>query len=203
MESVYLVRYGLMRHVGAFAADSCAFGRGDVVVVRSSRGTELGEVLAPASTSVVAQVSTSMILRLASPDDLERARHAQQDRDARFRACERVFRDGVWPFELLDVEPLLEEGRTVLYYLGPHHLESEGLTGALREICGLDVRLEPIGRDEPEETVESGCGSCGSGGGCSSEGGGGCATDADRHGGGCSTCAVKDLVGRRRLVPAN
>jgi hypothetical protein len=182
MDATYLVRYGLMAHIGRFAADASDFARGQVVVVRSHRGTELGEVLTPASPSV----TTSRVLRAALPDDLECARLAALDRPRRLEACERVFRDGVWPLDLLDVEPLLEERRTVLYYLGPHGLDAEGLQQILRETCGLDATFEPLGRDESEE---AGCGSCGTGSGCGS-----C---TDGHAGGCSGCPVKDLIAER------
>ena len=49
-QPVYLVRYGLMRHVGAFTAGG-SLERGQVVVVVGC-GTELGEVLAPAPGSL-------------------------------------------------------------------------------------------------------------------------------------------------------
>ncbi len=69
--------------------------------------------------------------------------------------CQRVFEVGVWPLELVDVEPLLEERRTILHYLGPHHLDTVGLLSAFRAICDLDVMFEPVGRDVPEPTPES------------------------------------------------
>ena len=48
MTREYLVHHGAAGHVGRFraAGDGCA--RGDAVVIRSQRGLELGEVLAPA-----------------------------------------------------------------------------------------------------------------------------------------------------------
>ena len=45
MELSYLIRYGLWHQVGRFASDSPDLERGQTVVVRSHRGTELGEVL--------------------------------------------------------------------------------------------------------------------------------------------------------------
>ena len=44
----YLVRYGVMGHVGRFSTERCLdseFHRGRLVVVRSDRGTEIGEIL--------------------------------------------------------------------------------------------------------------------------------------------------------------
>ncbi|MEO6810211.1 MAG: PSP1 C-terminal domain-containing protein [Isosphaeraceae bacterium] len=190
----YLVRYGLMRHVGRFLADD-EYDQGDAVVVRTHRGTELGEVLA--ATDPIP--GTALILRAAGLDDLDQARLAALDQPSRFAACEQFFRKGVWPLELIDVEPLLDDRRTVLQYLGPHRLDSAGLVQAVRESIGLDLVLEPVGLDAEDapwiEAELEGCGSCGSGGGCGS---------ADKAGGGgCSGCAVKDLMGRKRVAEAH
>src|SRR5690606_11954611 len=115
------------------------------------------------------------ILRVATDEDLGRARRADADRSRRLAECERIFGDGAWPLILVDAEPLLDEGRTVLYYMGPHHLDDDGLRDALRSRCGLDAVFEPVGLDAAEEETdagpaEGGCGSCGSGGGCGSGG---------------------------------
>ncbi len=201
MPHSYLVRYGMMRHVGRFRADAeTVYRRGDAVVVRSRRGTELGEVLVKSEVGADS-ASSDVLLRAAGLDDFTQAKIAASDRDRRLAECERIFRDGEWPMELIDVEPLLDDRRTVLHYLGPHRLDASGLFQLLRDRCGLDVVLEPVGLDvededeqEPEHADDHGCGSCGtSGGGC----GTGCGSGS---GGGCSGCAVKDLVGAKRSV---
>ena len=190
----YLIRYGLARVVARFSAppDLGPLARGLAVVVRTHRGTELGEVVAEAPASFDPSTAAAPVLRLASPGDLDRARRAEADRPAHFAACRAVFEGGAWPMDLIDAEPLLDEGRTVLHYLGPHRLDASGLVAAFRARCGLDVVLEPAGRDaeEPEPTLEAepegqGCGSCGSAGGCGSCGSG---------------CAVKAIVDSRRRV---
>jgi cell fate regulator YaaT (PSP1 superfamily) len=199
MGSVYLIRYGLARTLGRFEATSESFDRGQTVVIRTHRGTELGEVVSEAPPALAPPTSTpAPILRAALADDLERARAVERLRFEHFEACQAVFEGGVWPLDLIDAEPLLDDRRTVLHYLGPHQLDASGLVAAFRDLCGLDVVLEPAGRDatepEPSPEVEEespGCGSCGSkaGGGCSS---GGCSS-----GGGC---AVKALISSRKTV---
>ena len=191
----YFVRHGAMHHVGRFAADSGSFyRRGDRVVVRSVRGDEIGEVLAKTDSTPGAPPK---LLRLADAADLERGQVVAADRARRLSACERVFRDGEWPLELIDVEPMLDDRRTVLLYLGPHRLDASGLVQALRELCDLEAVLEPVGLDEVEEPEheDHGCGSCGTGGGCGTSSGG-CGTSS----GGCSGCSVKDLVAGRKAV---
>ncbi len=198
--SCLLVRYGQMRHIGRFAVQpGDSYERGALVVVQTTRGRELGEVLTSLASVVSEEQDTaapSQVLRAAGPEDHAQAHRVERDRFDRLRACERVFRDGVWPLEVIDAESLLD-GQLILYYLGPHQIDRSGLAEALRERCGFDVILEPLGRDEPAEQEEepAGCGSCGSGeGGCGS---GGCGSSSAEHGGGCSGCAVKDLVARR------
>jgi len=202
MERSYLIRYGLTAQVGRFTADPGAvFERGRTVVVRSHRGTELGEILIEAperSAPDIPPAGTARVLREAGPDDLERARLAARSRDDRFAACLRVFQGGVWPIDLIDVEPLLDDGRTVLHYLGPHRLDVEGVLAAFRAATDLDVMLQPVGRDLPDEDPappddDHGCGSCGSEvSGCGT--GGGCGSSK----GGCSDCGVKKLLASRR-----
>jgi cell fate regulator YaaT (PSP1 superfamily) len=199
MRRAYLIRYGLARSLGRFETTSESFDRGQAVVIRTHRGTELGFVLsdAPESLASTPAPSPAPILRRAGLEDLERARSVERDRAAHFAACQSVFEGGTWPLELIDAEPLLDEGRTVLHYLGPHQLDASGLIAAFRDRCGLEVVLEAVGRDTPEPEPEPepapeethGCGSCGkSSGGCGT--GGGCGS-----GGGC---AVKSLIAASR-----
>ena len=211
MRRVYLIRYGVGRSVAPFAADPedaldgsldpDLLTRGQVVVVRTHRGTELGEVLglAPASfTADGSHAGLAPLLRIATAVDLMQAQQAATRRSTHFAACQAVFSEGIWPLELIDAEPLLEEGRTVLHYLGPHHLDAAGLVAIFRDRCGLDIVLEPVGLDvaaddfavsgmeEEPEPADHGCGSCGSkSGGCGSCGSAG------------AGCAIKALVGNR------
>jgi cell fate regulator YaaT (PSP1 superfamily) len=203
MAAQYLVRYGVAGLVGRFSAEGDDYRRGQTVVIRSHRGTELGEVLVPVESSADGPANPP-ILRLAGPDDLARARATEEERDDRFARCLSVFQDGTWPLELIDVEPLLDPGRTVLHYLGPHRLDVGGILAAFRARCGLDVMLEAVGRDVSDEDAPepSGCGQCGHGeGGCGSSGGCGSADGAEH--GGCADCGVKSLLaGSRRTLAA-
>ena len=196
MHRLYLVRFGMMHHVGRFAADGdVVLNRDQPVVVQTVRGTEMGRILADLGE----EEADLPRVRPATAEDFARAHRADQDRDRRLSACEMIFRDGQWPLELIDVEALLDDHRTVLHYLGPHRLDASGLIQILRERCGLDVILSPAGRDVPDEIEDEdlaeedhGCGSC-------SSGGGGCGTKSGSEGG-CSGCSVKDLVKNRAVV---
>jgi len=203
-----LIRYGLMNQVGQFSSDTDQYVRGQTVVIRSHRGTELGEVLLalpPGSASNVAEPeSPTRVLRVAEPADLALALQADQSRPSRFELCAQVVQERDWPLELIDVEPLLDDRRTVLHYLGPHRLDLAEILATFRDRCNMEVMLEAVGRDLAEEEDEAaaneeadsgGCGSCGSGGSAGCGSGGGCGSG---DGGGCSTCGVKSLLAARR-----
>jgi hypothetical protein len=198
MEQSYLIRFGLMGDVGRFTAEfDTPLERGESVVLRSHRGIELGEVLhatVPRAPSGDPPGQSSQVLRLATKDDIERARLAESERADRFHACQHVFESGTWPLDLIDVELLLDGDRLVAYCLGPHGADAAELLAALHAASGLPVIFQTIGSDleeaEPTEDHDHACGSCSTGGGCGSSHGCG---ETER---GCSGCAVKELLVR-------
>ncbi|MHB1556162.1 MAG: PSP1 C-terminal domain-containing protein [Isosphaeraceae bacterium] len=203
----YLIRYGVMSYVGRFrpAAECTArLERGQSVVIKTERGVELGEVLLTldgAGAAKARSVEWQCVLRPAEPDDLDRSRRAEASRADRFTACRRVLEEAGWPWELVDVEPLLEEGVTVLQYLGPHHLDAADLRARFRITGGLDVVLEPVGADE--EPAETGCGTggCGSCSESGSDSSSGCGSSKGSHGG-CSSCGLRRKPSERVAEPA-
>jgi hypothetical protein len=248
-EESYLIRYGVMSHVGRFPAlPTCehSLERGQLVVIQTDRGLELGEVLIatngtaalpgnrPYGTTAHSDGDDSMphvspnsphVLRAAGPDDLSRARSALAARSGRFSLCQRILEEGNWPWELVDVEPLLDGQATVLHYLGPHKIDAASLRARFRVECAIDVVLEPVGEDVGPEFSEEdadpddsgGCGSCGcgEGGGCGKTRG--AATEAASHGhgaetavtacatsshSGCSSCGIGRLLADRRHATA-
>jgi hypothetical protein len=233
---MYLIRYGVMGHVGRFSGQpDCGtrYERGEIVVIESHRGLELGEVLfvgreeeaghgreGVQQTTLhqdehqerAARAERAQVLRPASALDLEQSRQLEASRPSRFADCKRVLTDGDWPWELIDVEPLLDGRSTVIHYLGPHRLDATPWRARFRVECDFDVMLEPIGPDVDEpglaDSGGGGCGNCGCGaGGCGSNGD--AAPDDHEHGApsahgcgasahsGCSSCGISQLVAAR------
>ena len=103
-------------------------------------------------------------------------RSASARREGRFSLCQRILEEGHWPWELIDVEPLLDDRATILHYLGPHKVDAASLRTRFRVELDMDIVLEPVGADiEPEfseETSHAGSGDscascdCGEEGGC-------------------------------------
>jgi len=111
------------------------------------------------------------ILRTAAPADLDRARAAERDRLDWFPACSSIVQEGRWKIELLDLEPLLDDRRVVVHYLGPPRFDPSALVAALR----MAIDLDPLFESLAEETADDGPGEavgCGSEAGCGRRGDG-------------------------------
>jgi hypothetical protein len=198
----YLIRYGIMSHVGRFSAspiDDTSFDRGQFVVLQTDRGLELGEVLiavddhrepagpevgaaagrGPEDADLATSGNAPGVLRLAGPDDLSRSRRAEDARPGRFSLCQRILQEGNWPWPVIDVEPLLDGRSTVIHYLGPHQIDVASLRARFRVECDIDIVLEPVGADLDSELAidddhsEDNAQGCGS---CGCSDGGGCGT---------------------------
>src|SRR5438874_1901346 len=92
MAQSYVVRCGRMRFLGEYLAlPGHDHARGQQVVVRSERGTELGDVLCPVSertSQFLPDAPRGEILRLATQEDRDHEAHLAQDRDPYFTTCQ-------------------------------------------------------------------------------------------------------------------
>jgi hypothetical protein len=246
-QHTYLIRYGVMGHVGRFPAPpECAtrFERGVRVVIQSDRGLELGEVLISLDGTAAARGSGATesaplpgtalpgapaprarprVLRMAGPDDVMRSLRALEARSDRFALCQRVLREEDWPWELIDVEPLLDGRSAVIHYLGPAQIDAASLRARFRVAFDLEVVLEPVGSDPDGDLLDAmagsehdrragGCGTCGCGEG------GGCGAKAALESGrteeadssesphdahdACASCGIKKLLAARKPAMA-
>lgn len=181
----YLVSHGKNGILGVYsAAEPLSLKRGQSVIVRSSRGVEIGMVLSEAN------VRHSHWLGAGSPGQLIRkADAADQSRRSDLTAKERelfeagrvfVSQAGL-PLEVVDVDLLFDERQAFVQFVG-EEAGCDRLAVALEEQFRLTVRLENVaGPGAAIENADGGCGKpeCGrSAGGCTS-----CGT-----GGGCSSC---------------
>ena len=163
-QPTFVVRYGQMRHLAACAdGEHRMFKRGDRVVIRSDRGTEIGEVLCPATdrtAQLLANPASGIILRMAEPTDLsaearlsERARHGMET-CREFVALRRLQMD------LVDVEAILGDERMVFYYVSEKRVDFRDLVKDLARSLRTRIEMRQIGvRDEAKLLADYGdCG---------------------------------------------
>jgi hypothetical protein len=170
MSRCHLVRVGAVGSVGRFVAvDAAAYPRGCRVIVRTARGLELGEVLAPtAMPTERGQTDGSILRRVTVEDDLLAARLEQHRQEALEACSARLVELGLLA-ALVDAE-MLFDGRTVyFYFLGEVTPELERVTDQLAATYDAVAGVSRFA-----QTLVEGCGP-------------GCGTDAAA---GCATCVT-------------
>ena len=163
----YVVRYGLMRHLGDFSSKGTQeYRRGEQVIVRSHRGTEWGEVLCEATDRTREYLgnkdkdSVGKILRTATPED-ERSRDEVLTREQSvFQGGQEEIRTHKLAMQLIDVELLFGGDRVVFYYLSEQRVDFRELVKDLAKRFKSRIEMRQIGiRDEAKLLADYGdCG---------------------------------------------
>lgn len=173
----YLVRFGAMgwtERLGSVHPIEAQYGQH--VVVHTSRGLEVGELLAsaaPGSDQLAGQL-TGEVLRVLTEDDqnawqtVRRASLPELD-DAQ-QLADRLELE----LQIIDGELLLDEQTVVLYFLGSPPEDPSELLDELAARPGRRIQLESTEGLPLRKPSGCGSGGCGSGG-CSS---GGCGTES-------------------------
>jgi len=137
--------------------------RGQAVVIRSDRGTELGEVLCPASeraTQFLPNPIHGEILRLPTADDQCQEGHLAQDREKYFAACAELVAKRRLQMDLVDLEIIHCRERVVFYYLAVKRVDFRELVKDLARSLRTRIEMRQIGvRDEAKLLADYGdCG---------------------------------------------
>ncbi len=177
----HLVRVGALGHVGRFtAADAVRYPRHARVVVRTGRGLELGEVLAPPGDSADNERADGSILRGLTAEDQLLAARLEQNRQAAYEACATRLVTAGSPAVLMDVEHLFDGQTLLFYFLGEMTAELEAITAELAELYETHVQFRRF-----TDAVETGCGPA-----CGTEAASGCKTCV-------SGCAIAEACGKK------
>ncbi|XVJ60937.1 MAG: hypothetical protein HEQ23_16725 [Tepidisphaera sp.] len=167
-----VVRFGAMKLIGEFPYDlKVKPGCGSKLVVRTFRGTELGEMLTSTcpnsgcSKSVSRQdmlkyiensggkdypfFTDGKVVRVATPEDMQaQAQIEQSKHELNVRARSVVARMGI-DVKIVEVEPILGAERLTAYYLSEHRLELHHVARELSAEFRLRVDMRQVGaRDE-------------------------------------------------------
>lgn len=166
-----------MGHVGRFTSvDAVSYPRASRVIVRTSRGLEIGEVLGPTDEVPVRGASDGSILRgITIEDELLEAR-LEKNRQKALDACTARLEELGISATLLDVEHLFDGRSLFFYFLGEVTPEVEAVTAELAEVYDAAAQFRKF-----SETLTLGCGP-------------GCGTEAASGHGGCTLCATACAV---------
>ena len=165
MAGKYIARHGTMRFLGEFSApdETAAYARGDLVVVRTERGLELGELLCEATERavqlIVEPTGGQVVRRLSEQDRIESARIRQAELDE-FETCARFIAARKLQMELVDVEHLFGGERVIFYFLAEKRVDFRELVKDLAREYRTRIEMRQIGvRDEAKLLADYGdCG---------------------------------------------
>jgi cell fate regulator YaaT (PSP1 superfamily) len=164
MATTYVVRYGQMRFLGEFSGVAGQdHPRGQRVVLRTERGTELGEVLCPATDRTAAFLenpATGEIVRPASAEDLASQSRTDALQKAGFASCREFIAKRRLQMDLVDVEVIFGGERMVFYYLSEKRVDFRELVKDLARAHQTRIEMRQIGvRDEAKLLADYGdCG---------------------------------------------
>jgi hypothetical protein len=174
----YLVRVGVLGQVGRFRpVEATGFRRGTRVVCRTTRGVEIGQVLAPTQIPLAAEdLADGRILRPMTAEDELLWGHLERLASQSHEACQQWLKNEGIEALLIDVEPLLD-GKT-LYF---HFLSDVSPKVQLHLDSLVDIYEREVRQSKFAQLLEHGCGP-------------GCGTESAKNGcssrGGCAVCQV-------------
>ncbi len=181
----HLVRWGVSGFVAAFhSVDARRYDRGTRVVLRTERGLELGEVLAPLELAensgadvpgvddVPARApSAGSLLRGMTDQDRLLELRLLKNRDEAYAACVEHIRALDVEATLVDVEHLFDGRSLIFHFLGEQPPQVHDLTERLAEAYDARAQISAFAA-----TLDAGCGP-------------GCGTEEAAGHGGCDDCA--------------
>jgi cell fate regulator YaaT (PSP1 superfamily) len=160
----YIVRHGVMRHLGVFTTRSGdSYARGSQVIARTSRGLELGEVLCEAEDHAMSSMDnpkTGQILRDQTHDDVGELRRLFEQQEKEHKVCAKHIDDLSLDMRLVDVEHIYGGERVVVYYLADDRVDFRQLVKNLAHEFQTRIEMKQIGvRDEAKIMADYGdCG---------------------------------------------
>jgi cell fate regulator YaaT (PSP1 superfamily) len=164
MPQDFVVRYGQMRFLGEFAGlDNHAHARGERVVIKTDRGTELGEVLCAAtrrSAEFLENPVRGEIARVAGVADVEAEARLVLQAERGRESCREFIAKRRLQMVLVDVETILGGERMVFYYLSEKRVDFRELVKDLARTFQTRIEMRQIGvRDEAKLLADYGdCG---------------------------------------------
>jgi cell fate regulator YaaT (PSP1 superfamily) len=153
-----------MRFLGEFEApEGVALARGAMALLRTERGTEVGEVLCEANPRVLELLSEpthGQVLRLMTPEDENECVRARKQEQHEMDTCARFVAQRHLQMELVDVEHLFGGERIVFYFLAEKRVDFRDLVKDLAREYKTRIEMRQIGvRDEAKLLADYGdCG---------------------------------------------
>lgn len=158
--NLFLVRYSVMGWVDHFSAEAeASYTHRDRVILQTSRGEEVGEILSSLTQPDKNTTPAGTILREFTPLDQEQLPGQGNVNTQVFHDCQQLIQERGMPAEIIDCEQLFDQQTVVLYYLGSRLPALEILAQELNTRYPWRIVFHPV----DEAPAASGCSSGGCG----------------------------------------
>lgn len=163
MKYLIVSRYGVMASVGDFVTRSCDYKHHELLILRTPRGTEIGEFLSVKQELIsgMNEKSDGKVIGVASEEEISRMKrivHVDQKEEMKF--CREKIEKRELKMHLKYVEHILGGERIVFYFSAEGRVDFRDLVKDLAEKYKTRIEMKQIGaRDEARLLAE--CGVCG------------------------------------------
>lgn len=142
--------YKFLRMAGGREIKPDDFKVGDMLLVRTEAGTDLGKVVEVKEVSekekeTKEEETLQFILRKANAQDLEKAAKNKKQKKLALEACEELIKKHSLPMKLIDVYFSYDGGRATFAYIAPERVDFRTLVKDLASHFHKSVRLYQVG----------------------------------------------------------
>ncbi|MBO4407247.1 MAG: stage 0 sporulation family protein [Clostridia bacterium] len=162
MQEIIGVRFKTVGKIYYFAPGPLKVEAGEYVIVETSRGVEIGLTVIPNKEIEDDQVVSPLkeVIRIATPEDLQRAEENREKEKKAFRICEEKIAQHGLDMKLVDVEYTFDENKILFYFTSDGRVDFRELVKELASVFRTRIELRQIGvRDEAK--MKGGLGVCG------------------------------------------
>jgi len=142
-----------MAHVESFAAEFSGLRMGDICIVRTRRGVEVGRILTPlrpVGGDGEERISSMEVLRRITKEDAKKIRTIREEYEpVEIRFCRKRIQERNLPMKLTSVEHLFGGTKIIFYFLAEGRVDFRGLVKDLAQEYRTRIEMRQIGvRDE-------------------------------------------------------
>ena len=158
MQHQVTIRYGILRNIENVYTPTPTLRKGDKVVIRSSRGVELGEVVSQPQEiddKAVVQNMGEVLYKVTEEDKKKQKEIEEEKIPSEFSLCQKKIKEHNLPMKLASVEHLFGSKKIIFYFLAKGRVDFRELVKDLAKEYKSRIEMKQIGvRDEARLLAE-------------------------------------------------
>jgi len=143
-----------------FQVRDLEFDKGDLVVVNTENGNNIGMVIIPPKEERMGLLKRSFreVIREATVEDREAMERLREQEKEAFELCQGLIHDLELEIKLVDVEYLFDGSKVIFYFTSEHRVDFRELVRRLAAQLKMRIEMRQIGvRDEAKMIGGVGC----------------------------------------------